>query len=74
VVTPGCVQATVVDAADRGYTVLLAADGCAAPAPDEHEFALSYMNNRFAKVLTVNEIARMVGSTTTKDRTRRAIR
>lgn len=59
----------VVDAADRGNDVLLVADGCAAPTPDEHRFALAYMNERFAKVRQADAVEAMAAPIDSSART-----
>ena len=56
VVTNGCVETTVRDAGDRGYRVLLAEDGCAAPNRHEHDYAIRFLDRNFAVVKTTDVI------------------
>ena len=50
VMTSGCVESTVRDAADSGYAVLVAEDACAALSQTAHENAINAMHPVFATV------------------------
>lgn len=56
VMTSGCVESTVRDAADSGYHVLVAEDGCAALSRQAHENAVNSMHPVFATVESTDEI------------------
>jgi nicotinamidase-related amidase len=45
IVTDGCVELSARDAADRGYSVTLIADGCAASTPEAHVDALARLTD-----------------------------
>ena len=45
IVTDGCVELSARDAADRGYSVILVSDGCAASTPEAHADALARMTD-----------------------------
>lgn len=45
IVTDGCVELSARDAADRGYSVTLVSDGCAASTPAAHEDALARLTD-----------------------------
>jgi nicotinamidase-related amidase len=56
VMTSGCVESTVRDAADSGYAVLLAEDGCAALSQQAHENSINSMHPIFATAETTDQI------------------
>ena len=56
VMTSGCVESTVRDAADSGYRVLVAEEGCAALSKQAHENSLGSMDHIFAHVRPTAEI------------------
>jgi ureidoacrylate peracid hydrolase len=60
VVTHGCVETTVREAADRGYKVLLIEDACADYAPELHETALAILDGNFAHVVHAAEALRLL--------------
>jgi ureidoacrylate peracid hydrolase len=45
IVTDGCVELSARDAVDRGYSVILVSDGCAASTPEAHVDALERMTD-----------------------------
>ena len=56
VVTNVCVETTARDAADRGYTVVLLDDGCAAFSPEIHEATLLSFQGPFGRVRRTDEV------------------
>lgn len=56
VVTNGCVETTVRDAADRGYEVILIEDACAATTREIHENSINILRDDFCNVRTTNEL------------------
>ncbi|RWR09582.1 isochorismatase family protein [Paenirhodobacter populi] len=54
--TSGCVRATVVDAVQSGFNVLVPRDGCADRAAAPHEANLYDMNQKYADVTDTAEI------------------
>ena len=56
VMTSGCVESTVRDAADSGYAVLVAEEGCAALSQQAHDNAINSMHPIFATVETTEQI------------------
>lgn len=54
--TSGCVRATVVDAVQSGFNVLVARDCCADRAPAPHEASLYDMDQKYADVTESSEI------------------
>lgn len=56
VVTSGCVEVAVRDAADRGFTVTLIEDACATWSAEMERAALRAMREIYAKVLTTDEV------------------
>ncbi|MDS9469714.1 isochorismatase family protein [Paracoccus sp. MBLB3053] len=54
--TSGCVRATVVDAVQAGFNVLVPADCCADRAQAPHEANLYDMNQKYADVTDANEV------------------
>jgi len=55
VYTNECVETTVRDACDLGYTVILVDDGCATVTPELHHATLQTIRDRYARVLTAEE-------------------
>lgn len=62
VVTSGCVEVAVRDAADRGFSVTLAEDACASWSPEMEAAAIRAMSEIYAKVLTTAEIIALVSA------------
>jgi nicotinamidase-related amidase len=60
VVTSGCVEITVRDAADRGYSVILVRDAVATWTPEMEHASLMHMGNSYAKIKTTDEVLRLV--------------
>ncbi len=56
VVTSGCVEVAVRDAADRGFSVTLAEDACSSWSVDMEAAAIRAMSEIYAKVLSTEEI------------------
>jgi nicotinamidase-related amidase len=56
VVTNGCVEGTVRDAADRSYQVILVEDACTALTEELHANSIQSMRNTFANVLSTQEV------------------
>lgn len=56
VYTNECVETTVRDASDRGYTVTVIEDGCTTVTKQLHEFSLATVKDRYARVLTTEEV------------------
>jgi nicotinamidase-related amidase len=56
VVTNGCVETAVRDAADRGYKVVLVPDACAAFSDELHENALMSVGNKICKLRDSAEV------------------
>ena len=60
VVTSGCVEVAVRDAADRGFQVLLVEDATATWTPEMQEAAIRAMDEIYAKVITTDAVLRRV--------------
>jgi len=56
VVTTGCVHTAVTDAADLGFHVVLAEDGCAALVPEMHQNSIRILRDVYAKIMTTEEV------------------
>jgi nicotinamidase-related amidase len=56
VVTNGCVETAVRDAADRGYKVVLVPDACAAFSDELHENALMSVGDKICKLRESQEL------------------
>lgn len=54
--TSGCVRATVVDAVQEGFTVLVPKDCCADRASSPHEASLYDMDQKYADVTTSDDV------------------
>lgn len=65
IVTDGCVELSARDAADRGYSVMLVSDGCAASTQAAHEDALARLSDGgFIAVKSTDEVVALLGQTT----------
>jgi len=62
VVTSGCIEVAVRDAADRSFAVTLADDACASWSEDMEHAAIRAMSEIYAKVLSTDEIVSLVRS------------
>jgi nicotinamidase-related amidase len=60
VVTSGCVEITVRDAADRGYGVVVVRDAVATWTPEMETASLMHMGNSYAKIRTTDEVLSLV--------------
>jgi len=60
VVTSGCVEITVRDAADRGYSVVVVRDAIATWTPEMEQASLTHMGNSYAKIKTTDEVLHLV--------------
>lgn len=58
VITSGCVEVAVRDAADRGFSVTLAEDACASWSEEMEQAAIRAMSEIYAKTLSTDEIIR----------------
>ena len=56
IVTSGCVLATAIGAADRGYATVLVDDGCASVQPGSHEAAVHVFRSDFGPVASTERI------------------
>ena len=56
VVTSGCVENTVRDAADRSYAVVVVEDCCATWTPEKHKAAINAMDETSAKIKMTDEM------------------
>ncbi len=56
VMTSGCVESTVRDAADRGYVVSLVSDACAGRTAEMQEKTLSALGGLYAHLMTTKEV------------------
>lgn len=64
VVTNYCVETSVRDAGDRDYNVILLDDGCAALSPDHHRLALEVLDDCYCKVMTTDDVMRLIQACT----------
>jgi nicotinamidase-related amidase len=60
VITSGCVEVAVRDAADRGFSVTLAEDACASWSEEMEQAAIRAMSEIYAKVLSTDETIRLL--------------
>ena len=60
VITSGCVEVAVRDAADRGFAVTLPEDACASWSEEMEYAAIRAMSEIYAKVLSTDEIVSLV--------------
>jgi nicotinamidase-related amidase len=56
VVTNGCVEGTVRDASDLGYSVIMVEDACAAVTPALHQAAITNLDNAFCNCRRTAEV------------------
>lgn len=56
VMTDGCVESTVREAADRSFRIVVASDACATWSEQTHHFSLRSMGTRYADIRTTAEI------------------
>ena len=56
VITSGCVEVAVRDAADRGFAVTLVEDACASWSEDMEAAAIRAMSEIYAKVMSTDEV------------------
>jgi len=52
----GCVLKTVLDAFELGYEVVVPADCCASPSPEDHEWAMKYYQRQNMLKQTAKEV------------------
>lgn len=64
VVTNNCVESSVRGAADIGYEVVIAEDGCAAWTTEGHAYALGHLHRNFAIVTTTDVLERQLRAAT----------
>lgn len=62
VMTSGCIETTVRDAADRGYLVTLVSDACAARTTEMHEKALKALGALYTQIATTAELIGQLSS------------
>ncbi|WP_455206667.1 cysteine hydrolase family protein [Kaarinaea lacus] len=60
VYTNECVSTTVRDACDRGFHTTLINDACATVTPELHNATISTIKDRYARVMTADEVLREV--------------
>ncbi|KAA5539080.1 cysteine hydrolase [Roseiconus nitratireducens] len=60
VYTNECVETTVRDACDLGYLVTVVEDCCATVTPELHEASLATLRDRYARVMSLDEVIRIV--------------
>jgi nicotinamidase-related amidase len=60
VYTNECVSTTVRDACDRGFNTTLIRDACATVTPELHNATISTVRDRYARVLTSDEVVKEV--------------
>lgn len=63
VVTNGCVEGTVRDASDLGYSVIMVEDACAAVTPALHQAAITNLDNGFCNCRTTAQVVQEIEST-----------
>lgn len=56
VITSGCVELSVRDAADRSYGLIIVEDGCASWTNEIHDSAISRMHDIYGKVKATGEV------------------
>jgi nicotinamidase-related amidase len=62
VITSGCVEVAVRDAADRGFVVTLVDDACSSWSEDMENAAIRAMSEIYAKVLSTDTVASLLRS------------
>ena len=65
VYTNECVSTTVRDACDRGFHTTLINDACATVTPDLHNATIATIKDRYARVLTADEVIREIKASAT---------
>ena len=60
--THACIRATVIDAYQRDYDVIVASECTASNDEEHHEITRRYLDNRIARFLSNDEILKMVAS------------
>ena len=60
VVTSGCVEISVRDAADKSYGVIVVEDGCASWTNEMHSAAIERMHDIFGKVKSTQEVIQIL--------------
>lgn len=58
--TNSCVETTVRTAADLDYRTVIVEESCVAMTPERHEYTLSFLNNNFCTVKSVEEVVESV--------------
>ena len=66
VYTNECVSTTVRDACDRGFHTTLIADGCATVTPDLQNATIATIKDRYARVLTTEEVIKEIKASVNK--------
>ena len=66
VYTNECVSTTVRDACDRGFHTTLINDGCATVTPDLHNATIATIKDRYARVLTTEEVIKEIKASVSK--------
>jgi len=60
IATGGCLLKTVMDAFELGYEIVVPADCCASPSPEDHELGLQYLQRWNWLKPTVEEVIEML--------------
>jgi len=58
--TNSCVETTARHAGDLDYKVILVEDACVAMTPENHDWAIKYLNNNFAVVRSTSDVMQSV--------------
>lgn len=66
VYTNECVSTTVRDACDRGFNTTLINDGCATVTPDLHNATIATLKDRYARVLSADDVIREIKASANK--------
>ena len=66
VYTNECVSTTVRDACDRGFHTTLINDACATVTPDLHNATIATIKDRYARVLTAEEVIKEIKASASK--------
>jgi nicotinamidase-related amidase len=66
VYTNECVSTTVRDACDRGFHTTLINDACATVTPDLHNATIATIKDRYARVLTADEVIKEIKASVQK--------
>ncbi len=67
VYTNECVSTTVRDACDRGFNTTLINDACATVTPDLHNATIKTIKDRYARVLTADEVVKELKASAKKN-------